>query len=164
MPWYWRLCALVAVLLPLACMPLETGPVAKGKEIPPFKLPLLEGGSIDSASLRGDEPVILNFWATWCGPCVKEIPELKELHRGDGARVVTIALDDGGKSIVQPFVARHAIDYPVLLGDTGLFQRFGGTGIPYTLVLDGDLVVQRIYRGLVTQRTLERDLVRLQQG
>lgn len=104
--------------------------------------------------------MVLNFWATWCGPCVKEIPTLKTLAKDSDAQVVTIAIDDNGAAAVKPFVDKHDIEYTVLLGDSALFKRFNGWAIPYTLVLDSSLQVVSFHRGYVSLRTLERELRR----
>ena len=136
----------------------EGGEVEVGLELPAFELQTLAGKSFDSEELRGNKPVVLNFWATWCGPCRLEMPTLQELHKNGGARVVSIAVDDAGAEVVKPFVLKEGIPYEVLLGDSGTLQRFGAFSIPYTLVLDGDLKVRSIHRALVSQRQLERDL------
>lgn len=133
--------------------------IGEGLPIPEFQLPSLDGDTVRSTDWTG-QPVVLNFWATWCGPCVREIPTLKKLHRAEGVQVVSIALDEQGASVVRPFVERHQIDYPVLLGNHAVFQRFNGSAIPYTFVLDSDLQVVEIHRGLVSARRLEKDLRR----
>lgn len=133
--------------------------VRVGSPIPDFSLPALDGRMVTSDSLSGS-PVVLNFWATWCRPCLKEIPTLNAIAGGSSARVVTIAIDDGGAGVVEPFVAKHGIDYTVLLGDKELFQRFNGWAIPYTLVLDSSLRIVSLHRGYVSLRSLERDLRR----
>ena len=133
--------------------------VGIGKVIPEFRLPALDGEQVSSRSYLG-KPVVLNFWATWCRPCVKEIPTLKAIHRDSSAEVVTIAIDTQGESIVRPFVEKHDIDYTVLIGDTELFRRYNGTGVPYTLILDSSLRVVRMHRGYVSLRSIERDLRR----
>lgn len=134
-----------------------------GLPIPEFRLTSLDGSVVESADLKG-QPVVLNFWATWCGPCVREIPTLQELHRTDSVRVISIALDDGGAAIVRPFVERHGIDYPVLLGNQQIFQRFNGYAIPYTFVLDSSSRIVKVHRGLVSSRRLERDLRQAMDG
>lgn len=134
------------------------GEVAVGAELPSFELPLLSGKELSSEDLRGKKPVVINFWATWCGPCRLEMPALQELHRSGGARVVSIAVDDDGAAVVAPFVQKEGIPYEVLIGDSGTLQRYGAFSIPFTLVLDGDLKVRSIHRSLVSQRQLERDL------
>lgn len=144
-----------ALVLTLACVP-ASGPLEIGHEIPAFELEELGGGTLESRDLRGDEPVVINFWATWCVPCVREIPALQQMHREGAARIVSIALDREGEAVVRPFAEQHQIDYPVLLGDLELFSRYGGSAIPYTLVLDGDLRLVQSFRGLITHHTLER--------
>ena len=133
--------------------------VRVGEAIPEFQLANLDGTKVSSKSYLG-EPVVLNFWATWCGPCIKEIPTLKAIHRDSPAKVVTIAIDEEGASIVRPFVEKHGIDYPVLIGDTEVFRRYNGSAVPYTLILDSSLKIVRMHRGYVSMRTIERDLRR----
>ena len=135
------------------------GGVRVGEVIPAFELPALGGEEVSSSSYLG-KPVVLNFWATWCGPCVKEIPTLKAIHRDSPAHVVTIAIDAQGESIVRPFVEKHGIEYPVLIGDTELFRRFNGRGVPYTLILDASLKVVTVHHGYVSLRSIERELRR----
>ncbi|MEM8933859.1 MAG: TlpA disulfide reductase family protein [Acidobacteriota bacterium] len=152
------LASLVAVALVVAACGVPQGSLATGVIVPDFDLPQLGGGAIDRDALNGDStPVVLNFWATWCAPCKREIPALQALHEGGGVRVIAIAVDETAE-IVQPFVDRYAMTYPIVLGDMATFVRFGGRAIPYTVILDADLVVRRVHTGLVTQSTLEKDL------
>lgn len=156
----WLLLAsLVALGLVAGCGDSRTvrmlGP---GDSLPELDLPALDGEPIELEDLRGDRPVVLNFWATWCAPCVHEIPTLRELHRSGAVEVISVSVDDGGAEVVRPFVAEHGIEYPVLLGDVGYLQSLGAVAIPFTLVADGDLRIRRVHRNLVTLRTLEKDL------
>jgi thiol-disulfide isomerase/thioredoxin len=145
----------------------EGGGVEVGQRAPGFSLKALDGSTVASRSLAGNV-VVLNFWATWCGPCVKEIPELQQVAAGSGAKVVGIALDDDGAKSVKPFVERHGLDrtpnYTVLLGDPELFDRFKGMGIPYTLLLDREQRVVKIYRGPTTKEVLEHDVKEINRG
>ncbi len=150
--------ALLGSLL-LGCQGGPNGEIRKGAVIPAFELPTLDGREVSSKSYLG-RPMVLNFWATWCGPCVKEIPTLKAVHRDSDAHVVTIAIDEQGEAIVRPFVEKHGIDYPVLIGDVEVFRRYNGTGVPYTLILDASHKIVRTYRGYVSLRSIERDLRR----
>ncbi len=151
---------LLTVLLLASCRAAPRhADIAVGKAIPAFELPAVGGDEVSSQSFLG-KPVVLNFWATWCDPCVKEIPTLKAIHRDFPASVVSIAIDEQGKSIVRPFVEKHGIDYPVLIGDVELFRRYNGTGVPYTLILDSSLRIVKMHRGYVSLRSIERDLRR----
>lgn len=131
--------------------------VVVGNTIPDFSLTSLEGKTVDKDSLRG-EVVVLNFWASWCTPCMAEIPELKELAANSRARIVGIALDETGLETVKPFVEAHKINYTVAVGSQELFQQFNGVGIPYTLVLDPSQRIVKIYRGPTDREQLEADL------
>ena len=116
-------------------------------------------GEPDPASV-----VVLNFWATWCQPCMSEIPELKQVAASSKAKVIGIALDQDGVKTIKPFVASNNINYTVLVGDEEVFQRFNGVGIPYTLVLDPSQRIVKIYRGPTTKQALEQDLKAISQG
>jgi len=137
--------------------------VIVGNTIPDFSLKSLEGKTIDKNSLKG-EVVVLNFWASWCTPCMAEIPELKELAANSKAKVLGIALDESGLETIRPFVEAHKINYTVLVGDQDIFQQFNGAGIPYTLVLDRTQRIVKIYRGPTDRASLEADLKTIQQG
>ena len=131
--------------------------IRQGAVAPDFKLKSLDGTWVESSSFKG-ESVVLNFWATYCQPCLKEIPELKKLAAESKVQIVGIALDKNGLNAVRPFVERHGINYAVLLGDQETFQRFDGFGIPHTVVLDPAYEVFKVYRGAVTREMLEEDL------
>ncbi|MBA3242724.1 MAG: TlpA family protein disulfide reductase [Acidobacteria bacterium] len=154
-----KLLLVAAVVLAAACGADEGTPedVVVGNVAPNFSLRSLDGATVKSASLKGT-PVVLNFWATWCQVCRTEIPELQKLATDPKVKVVSIALDEDGASIVKPFVADHGINYTVLLGDQEVFQRFNGFNIPYTLVLDSSGRIVKIYRSVATKEELENDI------
>jgi thiol-disulfide isomerase/thioredoxin len=154
-------CILLAAAL--GCGGPDDVEIRQGAVAPDFKLESLDGTWVESSSLKG-EPVILNFWATWCQPCLKEIPELKKLAAESKVQIVGIALDKNGLKAVRPFVERHGINYAILLGDQETFQRFGGFGIPHTLVLDPSYKVFKVYRGAVTREALVKDLQAIARG
>src|SRR5689334_5591774 len=131
--------------------------VTVGNTIPDFSVTSLDGKTSNKDSLKG-EVVVLNFWASWCTPCMSEIPELKDLAAHSKVKVVGIALDENGLASVKPFVEAHQINYTVALGSQELFQEFNGVGIPYTLVLDPSQHIVKIYRGPTDRKSLEADL------
>ena len=155
----WIVLMVLAVSLLISCgearQRLETG-----QTMPAFRLPALEGGTVTSGSLQG-EPLILNFWATWCQPCLKEIPELQHVAQEEGVRVVGIALDTEGKPVVAPFVKEKGMTYTILLGNQQVFARFDGFGIPHTVVVDSQGTVINLYRGRVSREILMADVRRI---
>lgn len=139
--------------------------VVVGSQAPAFALKSLDGTKVSSASLKG-EVVVLNFWATYCQPCRTEIPELNSFASTSGAKVIGIALDTEGTPAVRQYEKEQnfKLNYTVLLGDEETFTRFNGVGIPYTLVLDRSQRIVSIYRQPVDKQTLERDLLKINQG
>ena len=93
---------------------------------PDFHLPTLSGDSLALSSLRG-QVVVLNFWATWCKPCLAEMPALEELHRtmdSLGVSVVGISVDTADPQFVSHFVERLSISYPVVMADEDLSDAY----------------------------------------
>ena len=120
-----------------------------------FSAPGLDGKNIDLSSYRG-HPVIVDFWATWCGPCRKQIPELVSLYRrynkSRGLVIIGVSCDliqgDGAKA-VAPFVEEFRINYPIALADERLVDSMGVEAIPTTLFVgrDGELVSRIVGAG-----------------
>jgi peroxiredoxin len=127
-----------------------------------FTLPDLQGKKWTLKSLRGSV-VMVNFWATWCPPCRKEIPDLDALYkRFQDQRLIILAISDEEAGKVKPFVAERKMSYPVLLDPGGSVNKlFRVDGIPKTFVYDreGKLVAQSI-----DMRTMRQFLEMLQQA
>jgi thiol:disulfide interchange protein DsbD len=95
----------------------------------------LDGAPIDTAG----KVVVLDFWATYCEPCVREIPGLNKLYRElspRGLAIVGVDIDQDDAELVKPFLAKHPMDYPVALGTPSLGTRYGVEGFPATLIFD----------------------------
>ncbi|MDE2834338.1 MAG: TlpA disulfide reductase family protein [Bacteroidota bacterium] len=93
---------------------------------PDFHLPTLAGDSLTLSSLRG-RVVVLNFWATWCKPCLKEMPALEELHRtmaSQGVSIVGVSVDTADPSFISHFVERLSVSYPVIVANHSLTDAY----------------------------------------
>lgn len=102
--------------------------------------PMLAGTTLDGASVRleehGEGPVLLHFWATWCGVCALTQPGIDAL--AEDRPVLTVALRSGGAEAVRAHMQREDLGHPVLLDDSGrLAQRFGVSGVPASFIIDG---------------------------
>lgn len=131
---------------------------------PTVRFATLDGDSVSLADYRG-RVVLLNFWGTWCAPCLVEIPHLIQVHRelrSLGGTVVGPAIESGTPEEIRGFGRRHGMTWPLWIADPGLaVERFGAIGYPYTLLIDRDGVVRRLYLGPQTAGTLLSDVERL---
>ena len=113
-------------------------PYPRQRQAPALQLPTLKGGEVELAALRG-QVVLVNFWATWCPPCVEEIPSLQRLyHRlhDDGLEILAVDVGET-RAQMEAFLADKPIDFPVLLDTHGAaLKRWGIYAFPTTLVLD----------------------------
>ncbi len=111
------------------------------KLAPDFTLTDANGNSVKLSDYRG-KVVLLNFWATWCGPCQVEIPwfmEFEQEYKSKGFEVVGVAMDDDGWKMIKPYVAEHKVNYRVLLGNDSVTQLYGGVdSLPTTFIIDRD--------------------------
>jgi thiol-disulfide isomerase/thioredoxin len=133
---------------------------AAGKPEPDLSLKDLDGKNVSLADYKG-KVVFLNFWATWCDPCRVEIPWLIDMqakYASRGFTVVGVAMDDEGKSVVAPFIAKERFDvngqqlpmgYPILLGTDEATDKFGGIlGYPTSFLISRDGKVVAKFQGL----------------
>jgi peroxiredoxin/outer membrane lipoprotein-sorting protein len=134
-----------------AARPLDapTASELEGKPAPEFKLASLDGKTVSLSDLKG-EVVILDFWATWCGPCRLSLPHLDELYKAQKDKGVEVfALDEQeAKDDVEAFVKKTGLSVPVLLDSEGKAgSQYGVTGIPQTVVIGKDGKIAKIIVG-----------------
>jgi peroxiredoxin len=110
-----------------------------GQQMPPYSTPLLDGKTFDLAS-RKDKVVLLNLWATWCGPCVYEIPELQQIHNKyapRGFEVVGVSVDEGPVEQVREFAKEKKMTYTLAIDPEGkLANVFQTSVLPTTVLVD----------------------------
>jgi len=111
------------------------------------------------------QATLIVFWATWCGPCLMEIPSLITLNRKyqhRRFRVVAINVDDAQGGKARPILKRYGVDYPVLIGDEATMQSFGGVeALPTSFLVGSDGILRDKIRGLLPEAELERRILKL---
>jgi len=131
---------------------------------PDFTLPELEGNSLTLSDFKG-KVIILNFWATWCPPCRREIPDFVELYenyKDKGLLIIGVNLDGGDRSSVKQFSEKYKINYSVVLGNVNVTEDYGGIrAIPTTFIIDREGNIREKYIGYQPGTTFENAVKRL---
>lgn len=133
---------------------------------PAFTLTALDGTAF-SFNTGQDEllekPIVLNFWATWCGPCQRELPALQAAVERYGDRVEIIGIDEGeSATVVAPFVDQRGLTFTILLdSDTAVGTRYNVLGMPTTFFIDRQGVIRHIWTGEMNRITLAEGIARI---
>lgn len=156
-----RLFALIAFL---AIGMLDAASLKKEKDrkrAPDVELQDASGTTVRISDFKG-KVVLLNFWATWCGPCTTEIPwfiEWAEKHKKDGFVVLGVSMDEEGWTPVKPFLEKHKVNYPIVLGSKRAAYLYGDVEeLPLTFLIDRDQRVAAIHLGLAKRKEVENQI------
>ena len=145
-------------------------PNAAGKPVPEITLKDLDGKDLSLSQYKG-KVVLLNLWATWCAPCLGEIPELIEIQQKYAARgftIIGIAMDDEGASVVTPWVQKERFDvngaksqmnYPIVIGNDAAADKFGGLlGYPTSVLITRDGKIIKRVTGIISSEEISKSI------
>jgi peroxiredoxin len=139
----------------------EITAASERRAMPALVLAQLDGGTWRMEDHRG-QVVLVNYWATWCGPCWEETPGLVRLSRDLGPKglaVVGVSVDEGGREKVRQFADRFKLPYPVALQEPMSQMAQGLEGMPTTILVDREGRVAKTYVGAVEERDFRKDVL-----
>lgn len=162
-----RTISLFCLLVLAACSTSAAHSPTVGAPAPALELPQLGGGSVSLDALRG-QVVVVNFWATWCPPCVEETPRLvgwHEQYADQGLAVLGVdTLYQDSRDEVEKFATEYKVSYPVLLDEEGdMSKRWEARQLPRSYVIDRDGVVRYVRIGELTDADFEAQVLPLLQ-
>jgi len=145
-----------------------TGPNSSAQKsmAPDFELENVAGGTLKSEDLKGKVTVV-DFWATWCEPCISEIPNynaLRQTYADKGVEILGVTVESGPLKDIKPKVEELQMKYPVVVGTDKVIDGFGGLiGFPTTFIVDKDWRVYKKYLGMTHNKKemIEKDLRKL---
>ncbi len=149
----------------LATAILDLKAPAVGRKATDFRLPDANGKPHKLSEFKG-KVVLLNFWATWCAPCAKEVPwfvEFQQEFRQRGFTVLGVSMDeqtdDNIWGTIENWASQRKVNYPLFLGDSVVTQAYGGVeSLPTSLLVDRTGVIRQIHIGLVTKETWHQEI------
>jgi peroxiredoxin len=144
--------------------PVGAKAVTGRKAAPDFTLEDAKGQPVRLADYKG-KVVLLNFWATWCGPCKVEIPwfmDFERSYRDRGFAVLGVSMDDDGWQAVKPYLAAQRVNYRIALGNDRVSELYGGIdSLPTTVLIDREGRVASVHLGLVSRNECAKEIQQL---
>jgi cytochrome c biogenesis protein CcmG, thiol:disulfide interchange protein DsbE len=151
--------ALVVAVIVVAEVASGGGTDSNGRPAPPLPAKALRPPAVDLADLRG-KPALVDFFASWCGPCAEEAPTLRKLSQNLGGEATIVAVDwDDAGGAARAFVRKHGWDFPVLADTAGTAgENYGLVGLPTSFVLDSQGRIVATFRGPQSEARLRQAL------
>jgi thiol:disulfide interchange protein DsbD len=137
----------------LAFLNRATAAPAAPKESESARFTALDGSAIDGTG----KVLVLDFWATWCVPCIQEIPQFNRIYHElspKGIALAGVAMDEEGAAVVRPFLAKHPADYPIALGSPEIAKKYAVENLPVTLVFDRTGKLVKRFDGFTSEADL----------
>ncbi len=128
-----------------------------GKTAPAFTLTDVDGKTVSLADYKG-KVVMVDFWATWCGPCKLELPHLVDLQKQYADKdfvILGLSMDDDKPEMVKQFAEENGLPYTIVMGDEGTQGRYGVTGYPTAFLIDKGGVIRNVFQGYTDKAILD---------
>ncbi|MGW8301898.1 MAG: TlpA disulfide reductase family protein [Desulfobacterales bacterium] len=127
---------------------LKFSPLRVGQPAPDFTLPGLDGKMVSLSDYRG-HVVLVNVWATWCPPCVDEMPSMEKLYReleGENFEILAVSIDALGQKAVAPFMKKYNLSFPALMDPDGTIKTlFQTTGVPESFIINQEgILIEKV--------------------
>ncbi len=136
-------------------------PAKERRPAPDFALKDENGATVRLSDYRG-KVVLLNFWATWCGPCKIEIPwfvEFESKYKDQGFAVIGVSMDEGGWDDVKPYLRRAKVNYRVVIGDEEVALKYGSVeALPTSFLIDREGLIAAVHVGLVPKSDYQKSI------
>jgi peroxiredoxin len=140
--------SIIMISILLMVLSAAQSAVVKGKPAPNFKLRTLDNKTIQLSSYKGKKAVAISFWAVWCPPCQKELPELEKVWKSVKNKPVQIlGINVDGEGDVAGNVRENGLTFPIMIDKSGVTQRWGIPGYPTLVVIDKKGIVREILVG-----------------
>lgn len=132
-----------------------------GEQAPPFDLVTFDGSSFTLGDLGG-RPVFINFWATWCPPCLEEMPVIQKMHEKYGDALAIVAVTDEPIPVARPYIAEHGYTFPVYVDPGGIMTgEYLVQALPTSVFIDASGVIRIRHTGQLNEEEMEAYIRRI---